>query len=160
MDVLEAIRMKRAVRRFADRPLPGTAVEAILRAGRRAQSAKNTQPWQFIAITDRSTLASLAELGTYAGHLAGAALGGGFSLADEDDRLLGTVVLGAFEEISGDPALATLRLVDQQHRMADRKQGPGGKFDGLGLGSPEDDRTGRAGLPGPEIGRASCRERV
>ena len=38
-------------------------------------SAKNTQPWRFIAIQNRDTLKALSELGTYAGHLAGAALG-------------------------------------------------------------------------------------
>ena len=38
MDVVEAIRTKRAVRRFAERPLPEDATRAILNAGRQAQS--------------------------------------------------------------------------------------------------------------------------
>ena len=75
MNVSEAIRMKRAVRQFKDQPLPGEIVDTILNAGRRAQSAKNTQPWSFIAIQDKSTLKELSELRTNAGHLAGAALG-------------------------------------------------------------------------------------
>lgn len=75
MNVSEAIRTKRAVRQFQDRPLPREAILTILNAGRRAQSSKNTQPWQFIAITDKVLLAALAETGTYASHLAGAALG-------------------------------------------------------------------------------------
>lgn len=75
MDVFEAIRYKRAVREFEDRPLPKEIIEAILNAGRRAQSAKNSQPWQFIAIQNKDTLRELSKLGTYAGHLAGAALG-------------------------------------------------------------------------------------
>ena len=75
MDVAEAIRLKRAVRSFADDPLSPDDVQAILNAGRRAQSSKNTQPWHFVAVQDRSTLKELAGLGTYAGHLAGAALG-------------------------------------------------------------------------------------
>lgn len=75
MDVLTAIRMKRAVRKFADKPLPEEAVQTILNAGRRAQSAKNMQPWHFIAVQDRQRLQALSECGTYAGHLAGAALG-------------------------------------------------------------------------------------
>jgi nitroreductase len=73
--VTQAILMKRAVRSFAPRPLPEEAVQAILRAGRRAQSAKNTQPWQFIAVQQRPTLEALSRTGTFAGHLAGAALG-------------------------------------------------------------------------------------
>jgi nitroreductase len=75
MNVSEAIRMKRAVREFKDKKLQNAQIEAILNAGRRAQSAKNQQPWQFIAIDDRQTLEELSKLGTYAGHLAGAALG-------------------------------------------------------------------------------------
>jgi nitroreductase len=75
MNVSDAIRMKRAVRQFQDRPLPEDAMLAILNAGRRSQSSKNTQPWHFIAITDKTTLKALSECGTYAGHLAGAALG-------------------------------------------------------------------------------------
>ncbi len=75
MNVSEAIRTKRAVREFEARPLPQEAVRAILNAGRRAQSSKNTQPWQFIAVQERAGLQALSKLGTYAGHLAGAALG-------------------------------------------------------------------------------------
>ncbi len=75
MNVSDAIRTKRAVRQFADRPLPEETVLAILNAGRRAQSAKNTQPWHFIAIRERSTLLALSKLGEWAGHLSGAALG-------------------------------------------------------------------------------------
>lgn len=75
MTVSYAIKFKRAVRQFKQLPLPPDAVHAILNAGRRAQSSKNTQPWQFIAIQDRETLKALSECGTYAGHLAGAALG-------------------------------------------------------------------------------------
>ncbi len=75
MNVSEAIRMKRAVRKFKDQPLPEEIIDTILNAGRRAQSSKNTQPWSFIAILDKTTLKTLSECGTYAGHLAGAALG-------------------------------------------------------------------------------------
>jgi nitroreductase len=74
MEVLEAIRMKRAVRAFSPDPLTQENIDQILQAGRRAQSAKNTQPWQFIAIQDKQILEALSECGTYAGHLAGAAL--------------------------------------------------------------------------------------
>jgi nitroreductase len=75
MDVSEAIRTMRAVRRFSDRPIPEEALRAILNAGRRAQSSKNTQPWTFIAVRDRETLRRLSQTGDYAGHLAGAAVG-------------------------------------------------------------------------------------
>jgi nitroreductase len=75
MQVSEAIRTKRATRTFKREPLPEDAVRTILNAGRRAQSAKNRQPWDFIAIQDEERLKALSECGTYASHLAGAALG-------------------------------------------------------------------------------------
>lgn len=75
MNVSEAIRMKRAVRQFKEQPLSEDEVATILQAGRRAQSSKNTQPWHFIVIQEKQTLKSLSQCGTYAGHLAGAALG-------------------------------------------------------------------------------------
>ena len=75
MNVAEAIKTKRAVRKFEDRPLPEDVVMAILNAGRRSQSSKNEQAWQFIAIRDKGVLKALSECGQYAGHLEGAALG-------------------------------------------------------------------------------------
>ncbi len=75
MNIVDAIRTKRAVRKFQDKPLPEEVTRAILNAGRRSQSSKNEQTWQFIAIQDKVILKDLSEFGTWAGHLAGAALG-------------------------------------------------------------------------------------
>ena len=75
MNVSEAIRTKRAIRKFQETPLPDDVVKAILNAGRRSQSSKNEQGWQFIAIRDKEILRDLSECGQWAGHLAGAALG-------------------------------------------------------------------------------------
>jgi nitroreductase len=75
MNVSEAIRLKRAVRKFRPEPLHEETVQAILNAGRRSQSAKNMQPWHFIAIQDKETLTALSHLGEWAGHLEDAALG-------------------------------------------------------------------------------------
>ena len=75
MNVSDAIRLKRAVRKFQDKQLPEEVMRAILNAGRRSQSSKNEQGWQFIAVRDKAILKALSECGTYAGHLAGAALG-------------------------------------------------------------------------------------
>lgn len=86
MDVLDAIRAKRSVRQFAPNPLPDDAVRAILNAGRRAQSSKNTQPWQFIAITEKDTLGKLSKTGDFAGHLAGAVLGVALVAPDDPER--------------------------------------------------------------------------
>jgi nitroreductase len=74
MQVSEAIRTKRAVRHFQDKPLPDEVTRAILNAGRRSQSSKNSQAWQFIAIQDKEILKALSTCGEWAGHIAGAAL--------------------------------------------------------------------------------------
>ncbi len=74
MNVSDAIRLKRAVRKFQDKPLSNEVVHAILNAGRRSQSSKNTQAWRFIAIRDKEILKELSQCGEWAGHIAGAAL--------------------------------------------------------------------------------------
>ena len=74
MDVETAIATLRVVRRFAERPLEADHLEAILNAGRRAGSSKNSQRWAFVVVTDRALLGELAAVGPYAGHLAGAAV--------------------------------------------------------------------------------------
>ncbi len=75
MDVAVAIRTKRAIRKFQNKPLPKDVIQAILNAGRHSPSSKNEQRWQFIAMQDKSILKSLSECGTWAVHLAEAALG-------------------------------------------------------------------------------------
>jgi nitroreductase len=71
MDARQLFTTRRAVRQFTSEALPASARRFILDAGRRSASAKNTQPWTFIAITDRESLERLSHTGTYAGHLAG-----------------------------------------------------------------------------------------
>jgi nitroreductase len=84
--VYNAIKTRRAVRQFTDEPLPEEAVMRILNAGRLSGSAKNRQPWHFVAVHDRATLRALSACGTSAGHLAGAALGVAI-VADPFERL-------------------------------------------------------------------------
>lgn len=86
MDTRQLFASRRAVRQFSPEPLPEGARIFILDAGRRSASAKNTQPWAFIAITDRDLLERLSHTGTYAGHLAGAAFGVAILTSDPDIR--------------------------------------------------------------------------
>ncbi|MBE7534837.1 MAG: nitroreductase family protein [Anaerolineales bacterium] len=75
MNVINAIQLKRAVRKFEGASLPAAVARSIVNAGRRAQSSKNNQAWRFIAIQDKAILQELSTCGEWAGHLAGAALG-------------------------------------------------------------------------------------
>jgi len=72
--VWDAIYRKRAIRRFAERPLADEHLERILAAGRRAASSKNQQRWAFIACRDPDHLRELSKVGPWAGHVAGAAV--------------------------------------------------------------------------------------
>lgn len=74
MTVWEAVRTKRAVREFLDRPIDPADLERIVRAGSRAHSSKNEQRWAFVVVEDRAHLEALSKVGPYAGHLAGAAV--------------------------------------------------------------------------------------
>ncbi len=93
--VWDAIRRRRAIRRFADRPLEPRHLERILDAGRRANSSKNRQPWEFVVCLERGHLGELARLGPWAGHLAGAAAG--IALVTPDPRQPGAPLSVMFD---------------------------------------------------------------
>src|SRR5690554_201305 len=70
METWDAIRSRRNVRQYADRPIPDAALEQILEAGRRTPSARNWQPWDFVVVTDRDQLARLSKVWQGARHVA------------------------------------------------------------------------------------------
>lgn len=70
MDVWDAIRARRNVRRFDDRPVSEADLQRILEAGRRSPSARNRQRWDFVVVTDRADLERLSEVWRGAGHVA------------------------------------------------------------------------------------------
>ena len=72
MDVIKAIRTKKAVRQFSNQEVSREDILTILNSGRSAQSSKNTQPWQFVVVQDKAKLKALSGTGDYAQHLAGA----------------------------------------------------------------------------------------
>lgn len=52
MDVLEAIKTRRSVRRFKKEKIPPNLLKEVLEVARWAPSARNSQPWRFIIIVD------------------------------------------------------------------------------------------------------------
>lgn len=66
------LRSLRAVRRFAETPIADAILLDILEVARWTGSSKNDQPWEFVVVRERATLAELATCGRYGGHLAGA----------------------------------------------------------------------------------------
>jgi nitroreductase len=73
VETWEAIRSRRDVRAFADRPIPDEDLDRILEAGRRAPSSRNGQPWDFVVVTERDRLVELALVWRGAGHVAASA---------------------------------------------------------------------------------------
>jgi nitroreductase len=62
MDTIEAIRTRRSIRRYLDKPVPEELVQKLLASGMQAPSARNQQPWQFVVIDDRAVLAKIPEI--------------------------------------------------------------------------------------------------
>jgi len=61
MDLFEAIRTRRSIRKFHPDRVPDDDVRQILEAARLAPSSSNLQPWRFIVIRDRECILSLAK---------------------------------------------------------------------------------------------------
>ena len=70
METWDAIRARRNVRQYTDQPIAQASLDQILEAGRRAPSANNWQPWDFVLVTGRDQLTELAQVWQGAGHVA------------------------------------------------------------------------------------------
>jgi nitroreductase len=70
METWDTIRARRNVRQYTDRSIADEDLERILDAGRRAPSAGNWQPWNFVVVTDHAQLTELAKVWQGAGHIA------------------------------------------------------------------------------------------
>lgn len=70
METWDAYRSRRNIRNYADRPIDDHVLDRILDAGRRAPSAFNSQPWDFVLVTGHPALDDLATVWQGAGHIA------------------------------------------------------------------------------------------
>jgi nitroreductase len=61
MDLFDAIKGRKSIRRFKQKPVPDDDIKKILDAGRLAPSANNTQPWSFLVIKDPAMLRNMAD---------------------------------------------------------------------------------------------------
>ena len=100
---------------------------AIVAAGRRAHSSKNSQRWGFVVVEDRERLKAMSALGPWCGHIAGAAAA--IALVTPDPRAEGAPVSIAWD-LGG--SAAQMMLVAWE----------------LGVGSCPAERTPRAGCAG------------
>ncbi len=70
MDVLEAIRDRRSIRRYQRKDVPDDKLAQVLEAGRWAPSAHNSQPRKFVVVRDEKTRRELAQTAVYGSFLA------------------------------------------------------------------------------------------
>jgi nitroreductase len=66
--ILETLYSRRSVRSFEDRPLEPEVIENLLRAAMCAPSACNSQPWEFIVVTEAEMLAKLRSVMRFANY--------------------------------------------------------------------------------------------
>ena len=59
--MLEIIHKPKSVRQFTDKEVSREQVEQLIRAGMAAPSARNMQPWAFVAVDERILLDQLGE---------------------------------------------------------------------------------------------------
>lgn len=60
-ELMDAVRDRRSVRSYIDRPVEEEKLNAVLEAGRLAPSARNLQDWKFIVVRDPATRLKLAH---------------------------------------------------------------------------------------------------
>ncbi len=61
MDLYEAIKTRKSVRRFRNLPVEEETVTKLLEAARLAPSANNSQEWRFVVVRDPETRKALAD---------------------------------------------------------------------------------------------------
>ncbi|HWD72914.1 MAG TPA: nitroreductase family protein [Actinomycetota bacterium] len=70
METWDAIRARRNVRVYTEQPIAAPDLDRILEAGRRSPSSQNSQPWDFVVVTEREQLQELSKVWRGAHHVA------------------------------------------------------------------------------------------
>jgi nitroreductase len=86
VETWDAIRARRNVRRYADRPIEPSDLDRLLEAARRTPSSLNQQAWDFVVVTDRERLRELSNIWRYAAHVATSAATVALAIPVSDDR--------------------------------------------------------------------------
>jgi len=73
-DAIEMIRTVRQARQYRPDPVPAGVLATLLEIARWTGSARNTQPWHFIVVTDREQIRALSQVRTPINWLADAPL--------------------------------------------------------------------------------------
>jgi nitroreductase len=85
--IVEAIRKRRSIRSFQDKPVEADKLEAILKAAQFSPSANHRNPWQFWVVKSEEVLAKLAQATPWGSFIAQAPV---------------AIVVGADEDLSSE----------------------------------------------------------
>ena len=70
MDAIEALKTRRSVRVYEEKPVPREIIEEIIDTARLAPSANNIQAWEFVVVTEPGTRREIADLTDYGKFIA------------------------------------------------------------------------------------------
>ncbi|MGB9679383.1 MAG: nitroreductase family protein [Minisyncoccia bacterium] len=73
MDAIKAIKERRSIREYLQKPIPKEILEDIVDCARLAPSGNNAQPWHFIVITNKEKLKFISEKATHGSFIKNAA---------------------------------------------------------------------------------------
>lgn len=62
MELMEAIRDRRSIRKFLPEPVDEADLKEIVQAGTLAPNAENDQMWRFIAVTNKDLISKIADI--------------------------------------------------------------------------------------------------
>lgn len=101
-ETLEAIRKVRQIRRYHPEPVSPDALAQLLEIARWTGSSRNTQPWQFVVVTDKDLLTQISQIRTPINWVAEASLaiaivldGPGESEAYDEGRVTERLLIAA-----------------------------------------------------------------
>ena len=72
---ITVIQSRHSVRKFKDAEVPQEFVRKALECASKASTARNVQPWIFVVVKEKETLAKIAELAPNGAFIAGAGVG-------------------------------------------------------------------------------------
>lgn len=86
METWDAIRSRKNVRTYADRPVAESDLGRILEAGWRTPSSRNQQRWDLVVVTDKERLEELSKVWRGGAHVADSAATIALIAPDESDQ--------------------------------------------------------------------------
>lgn len=84
MELLDALKKRRSIRRYTEEAVSNEALQKVLEAGLLSPSGRSIRPWELIVVRDRETLKKMAECRTGAAQMLANASAGIVVLGDEE----------------------------------------------------------------------------